>query len=226
MACPIGKGIKFSIQNRNFDIEMTILLPIPLQLLERFQKMGLCLSYSTRNNILEHIGGHFQDSVIEAVKKRQKTRTVGDSWNLRILKRDMRQDAQNVNYNWFQFAIMINRINLDHLPATGHVGNIQRPDLTVFLPNDNETAMLRENYKVLAARVIIEFLGKFKFLDSVIPIHIPHPYQGQMAEKSVVIPMPMLQKDEKSYNDMVDILDQGEKWIREIYHKAGVIQDV
>ena len=46
-----------------------------------------------------------------------------------------------------------------------------------------------------------------------------------MAEKSVVIPMPMLQKDEKSYNDMVDILDQGEKWIREIYHKAGVIQD-
>ena len=46
--------------------------------------------------------------------------------------------------------------------------------------------MLRENYKVLAARVIVEFLGKFKFLDSVIPIHIPHPYQGQMAEKSVL----------------------------------------
>ena len=186
--------------------------------------MGLCLSYTSRNNILRKIGGHFQDKVIEAVKCGRTLRTVGDNWNLRIQKRDMRKDSQNIHYDWFQFVFIMNRITLNHLSNVGHVGNVRNPDLSVFLVNDDEMAILRENYKVLAARVIVEFMGKFKFLKAVLPEHIPHPYQNQMAQKSVVIPMPLLQKDEKYYNDMVDILDQGEKWIREIYAKAGIVR--
>ena len=67
-----------------------------LQLLERFQKMELCLSYTSRNNILDKIGGHFQDKVIDAVKRGVTFRTVGDNWNLQVVKRDMRKDCQNV----------------------------------------------------------------------------------------------------------------------------------
>ena len=104
--------------------------------------------------------------------------------------------------------IILNRLNVDRFINNGHVGDVRNPDLSVFLLNDAETQMLRENYKVLAGRVIVEFLKKFNFLSSIIPDHICHEYQDEMSKKSIIVPMPLLQIDEKYYNDMVDILDQ------------------
>ena len=186
--------------------------------------MVLCLSYASRTNLLKKIGGHFQSKAIESVKNRKTLRSVGDNWNLKVVKRDMRRDSQNINYDWFNFVFIVNRIDLSHLSNVGHVGNTADPDLSVFILNDTELETLHENYKVLAARVIIEYLEKFKFMKAVVPDHIPHPYQRQMAQKSTLIPMPLMQKDEKYYNDMVDILGQGEKWIWEICSKAGTVQ--
>ena len=98
---------------------MTIVLPILLQLLERFQKMGLCLSYSSRNNILEHIGGHFQDSVIEAVKKRQKIPHCGGQrepsysekrYEARFSKRELQLVPVCYNDQSYQFWIIFQQL--------------------------------------------------------------------------------------------------------------------
>ena len=61
-------------------------------------------------------------------------------------------------------------------------------------------------------------------MKAVVPDHIPHPYQRQTAQKSTLIPMPLTQKDEKYYNDMVEILDQGERWIGNFVAKQGLFK--
>ncbi|KAJ7374424.1 hypothetical protein OS493_007530 [Desmophyllum pertusum] len=43
-----------------------------------------------------------------------------------------------------------------------------------------------------------------------------------MKHQSVVVPLPVLMKDEKKYSDVVDVLDQLEDWVREMYVKAGL----
>ena len=43
-----------------------------------------------------------------------------------------------------------------------------------------------------------------------------------MASQSVVFPLPVLMKDEKKYSDIVDVLDQLEGWVHDIYSKAGI----
>ena len=45
-----------------------------------------------------------------------------------------------------------------------------------------------------------------------------------MSEKSVVVPLPMMLKDEKKYEDVVDILDGYEQHLEDIFVKAKKIQ--
>ena len=113
---------------------------------------------------LTKIGGHFQDKMIEAVKRGRTLQTVGDNWNLRIQKRDMRKDSQNIHNDWFQFVFTMYRITLNHLPNVGHVGNVRSPDLSVFLANDDEMAILSENYKVLVAELLSSSWENLNFL--------------------------------------------------------------
>ena len=47
-----------------------------------------------------------------------------------------------------------------------------------------------------------------------------------MSSQSVVVPLPVLMKDEKRYADLMDVLDQMEAWVREIYAKAGLCAPV
>ncbi|CAB4020258.1 Hypothetical predicted protein [Paramuricea clavata] len=44
----------------------------------------------------------------------------------------------------------------------------------------------------------------------------------EMARKSEVMTMPVVMKDEKEYADIVEVLDQLEKWTHEIYTAAGM----
>ena len=48
--------------------------------------------------------------------------------------------------------------------------------------------------------------GKFKWLKSVIPAHIPHIYSGEMAQKSTIMSLPLLNANEAKYEDCVRIL--------------------
>ena len=61
----------------------------------------------------------------------------------------------------------------------------------------------------------------FDFLVEVVPTRTPCQYQEEMGTQSVVVPLLVLMKDEKKYSDLVDVLDQLEVWVREIYAKAG-----
>jgi hypothetical protein len=50
-------------------------------------------------------------------------------------------------------------------------------------------------------------------------------YAAELKGKSTIVPFPVLLKDEKKYADIVDVLDQLETWVHEIYAKAGQIPD-
>lgn len=94
---------------------------------------------------------------------------------------------------------------------------------SVFLLSDDETTKLRDEIKVLVERVLAANIKKLSFMKSVIPVHIPHRFQKEMAEKSIIVPMPLQLKDEKKYDDVVHILSFYEDAVDEIYTKAGIV---
>ena len=85
--------------------------------------------------------------------------------------------------------------------------------------------MYKNSAKILVGRIILEFFLKFKWLKSVIPTHIPHIYGKEMVQKSTIMSLPLLNSNEAKYQDCVNILRSYEKWIAEIYVKAGLLDD-
>ena len=90
--------------------------------------------------------------------------------------------------------------------------------------NNSESNELQENFKVLVGRVLVENVAHLSFLKSIIPMHIHHDYEREMALKSTIVPLSMQLKDEKKYDDVVDILDYYKQELEDIYAKAGVIE--
>lgn len=201
-------------------------LPISVQLQKRLKKLGVCLSHGRRHVLLKLLGGHFADKVVQRVKTGSVFRGTGDNWDLKVLKGHMRKDIQNEDLHLFASNLIENRVNFSHLLNEHPKGDILQFPRHKFSLNVNEWKMYAESAKILVGRIICEFLPKFKWIKSVLPVHIPHKYSSEMAKKSNIVSLPILDANEAKYEDCVHILRSYEKWIAEIYVEAGLLDEV
>jgi hypothetical protein len=63
-------------------------------------------------------------------------------------------------------------------------------------------------------------LKAFSWLKPVLPAHIYHPYHTQMSQKSHVYQLPIMLKNEAKHEECVDIMDEYESTLGEIFTKA------
>lgn len=196
------------------------------QLQERLNKLGVCLSNGRRDILLKLLGGHFADKVVQKVKGGSVFRGTGDNWDLKVLKGHMRKDVQNEDLHLFASNLIENRVNFSHLPNVHPKEDIVNFPRQHFSLNVDEWKVYINCAKILTGRIIVEFFPKFKWLKSVIPAHISHIYSGEMAQKSTIVSLPLLNANEAKYEDCVSILRSYEQWISEIYVKAGLLDEV
>lgn len=182
------------------------------------------MSHSRKLALLDIIGGHFADKVIEEVKQGKKLQGTGDNWDLKIHPHDMRKDHQNQDIHYFASSLIVERVSSAGLCDVSPQIDIKSLPNHAFLLTDDETSKLREDFKVLVGRILVSYIPALSFMKSVIPNHIEHKYQKEMSQQSTIVPLPMQLKDEKHYDDTVDILCEYENTIEHIYTQAGVVQ--
>ena len=179
-----------------------------------------------KKKLLDLIGGHFMDKPIDLVKNNHTLRGTADNWDLKV-RVATRKSHQNKDYHLLASNLIANRICFDHLPNDKPIfDDIRKLPKQSFYMNFNEWKMYKKTTKILIGRIIVEFFPKFKFLKKLLPNHIEHKYSQQMNKKSTIINMPIIDANEASYADCVKVLETYEKWIAEIYNKAGKLDKV
>ena len=74
-----------------------------------------------------------------------------------------------------------------HLPDNQPTAAVTTLPIATFLPNVEDCYALREEFIILAARVLIHYVPWFEFLKAAVPQHIPHQYTQAMSKKSVIV---------------------------------------
>ena len=177
-------------------------------------------------NLLDLMGGHFHDKIVELVKKGKKFYTVNDNLNCKTTVKNMRVDHRNKQHNWFASIVVFERIDFSLLDNIRPLGDIQNFLNENYLLNPDEIKKLQSDFKVLVGRVFIEFFKQpqFAVVKKLVPQHILHRYTKEMSSKSDVFPLPIQFKDEKKYSDVVDILASHEATFETIFRAASDIE--
>ena len=76
-------------------------------------------------NLLDLMGGHFQDEIVELVKAGKKFYTVKDTVKDKTTVKNMRVDHRNKQHNWFASIVVFERIDFSHLDNVRPLGDIQ-----------------------------------------------------------------------------------------------------
>ena len=183
----------------------------------------MCLEPKMKYPILEDIGKHFIDRAAELVKSGHSFVYVLDNIDWEEKAHDMRQDVQNRSVHAVATSIVFNRVADEGLPDSGPQKILKDCNVHQLVDiNQLEFDVIQDRYRILVANILFEHFPAFAMFRKVLPTSTSCEFPREMANKSEVLTMPIMMKDEKKYSDCVDVLDQLEKWTQEIYTAAGL----
>lgn len=120
----------------------------------------------------------------------------------------------------FGSAAIVQNIRFDHLSNTYPQQDFCTTPIQAFLPSPEDNEILIRDYTIISARVIFEHLPYFRQFRDVVPAFISQPTCPELLQKSKVIPLPVLYKNEQSYKDVVEILEFYEELVLDICQKS------
>ena len=147
-------------------------------------------------------------------------------WEERV--HDMREHHQNKSVHAVATSMVFSRIPSNHLPDDGPQMDVKTCNFREIVRiTDEEMQSIRSRYRMFVARILIEKFPKFLNLKLCISkeLTLDHEHSAATAQKSEIMTLPVLMKDEKKYSDCVDVLDQLEEWTHEVYYASGFRKD-
>ncbi|XP_041357458.1 uncharacterized protein LOC121374422 [Gigantopelta aegis] len=137
-----------------------------------------------------------------------------DNGNQKVTTRHQTRDRNNTMYNMVQGYAALDRVPTLHLsddkPLPQDILNIP---LSSYLPTDMDEVDLRAEMTTMVIRVLCENLHIFQHLRKEITGHIKHNYSKESSQKSILIPVGVLDKDESKVADTIDILEHYHQYV-------------
>ena len=97
-------------------------------------------------NLLDLMGGHFHDKIVELVKEGKKFYTVNDNLNCKTTVKNMRVDHRNKQHNWFVSIIVFERIDFSYLDNVIPLGDVQNISNENYLLTPEEAKKLQSDF--------------------------------------------------------------------------------
>lgn len=177
------------------------------------------MSDSSKRNLIKELGGALEENLVKDICRGKSGKFNGDNLDIKVNTNDIRMSNKDKHYHFFASNFVIDRIS----PELST--NTEKPtvfeDISKFIPSEPEIEIYKDSLKVLLGRIITEYIPGFQWLSKVVPGHIPHLYQEEMARPSTIHSLPLSLNNECSYEGCLHILQEYTEWINKWYRKAG-----
>ncbi|XP_062575477.1 uncharacterized protein LOC134237384 [Saccostrea cucullata] len=188
---------------------------------DRLQPVGVCIGYERSLKVIQNFGGKYKEQLIEEIQNNKTIRIVGDNINWTVGVHDQRQDNRGHMQHAFGSAAIVQNISFDHLSNIYPQRDFCSTPVQAFLPSPEDNEVLTRDYTIISARVMLKHLPYFRQFRDIVPTYISQPTYPELQQKSKVIPLPVLYKNEQSYKDVVDILEFYEDLVLDVCRKCN-----
>lgn len=142
--------------------------------------------------------------------KTNSFRICGDNIDKTIRRRFLRSDRSNTSLHYFHSYAVLNRIDFsnlsDSLPDNSTITNMENVAVSLQ-PTKLDDQILQDNIGMLISRILCTRMSFFRVcFQDLVHWHIKHKYTPEMSQKSVVVPLGILLKNENKGDEMVEIL--------------------
>lgn len=169
---------------------------------------------------MDNIGDNLKNEIKKEIVKGSQPRLVFDNFDYRISAGEMLKGVHNVDRHWICQYLTFDRISTAELDNTQPLGSLKDQDVTIYLLNQEEQNQIREEYIVLVARILCQFIPWLKPFQNVVPRHIEHEWSEEMSKKSVIIPLPVKPYDQKKHSEVIQYLDTVQSFTKEISNEG------
>ena len=183
-------------------------------------RLGICLTPESKINLIGQFGKGNNIRIRESLKIQPLCKLVGDNCDLRITAVGA-GDRQPKDEHYFSLMLVFSRlaeINPSSNPSP--IFRYVRCTADMVLPSAHDEQHLLNSYSILLGRLLVSHCKEFAWMEPLVSRPIKHSYSDGMAKKSTTIPLTMLFKNEAKYEDCVDIMDESERLLTELYQET------
>ena len=129
----------------------------------------------------------------------------------------MRSDHHGTMVHMYSMLVGRSRTPAIELPRTGQVAPLMSIPSDFFLPTVADVQCVKSNLVTIVSCILTRYIHDLSPLSKSIPKHILHKYSTQMSQKSEVVVLDVLMKNEAKHSDMLDIMLKMQEYLGKNY---------
>jgi L1 cell adhesion molecule like protein len=157
----------------------------------------------------------YTNNNIQCISNITSYKLVGDNLDKYIRPRHEAVDRHSSSVHYFHSFAVRDRCDTSTLEDDPSLPDISLDSFSSdkVLPSAADYNALLENYTIIVARIIQKHIKFFKENIPTIKRHISHVHSVEMSQKSDVVPLGVLFKNETSHEDMIDIMSHLQQYV-------------
>ena len=187
------------------------------QVFTRLNHVNMCVSYPATLRLMDEVAKLHSVPIQSWIKNKSIVKFYGDNLDLQRRVRDYRSDSNGEMMHMYSMVLSRSRTPAPKLQHTGHISKLTEVPINSFLPQSSDVRAVKSNLVILVSRILIQYFPALAFLSGVVPKHILHKYTKNMSEKSEVVVLDVLMKNETLHKDMLDIMREMQGYLGDEY---------
>lgn len=181
------------------------------QVFDRFNRLGLCVSYGSSLRVLSSVGDGYLQHLRDIVSRGLAFRLVGDNMNWMTRVHDERADHHNKMTNAFTSIAIVQTVYFPNLPTEAK----SAVPVETYLLHSADIILLKKLYVDMICRVLKTHIAAFSFLPDCGLFVSEHA--DKLCKMSEVVALPVVFYDEQKYSDVFKIMDGYEQLLHKVY---------